>query len=141
MDKDNAEYQNDMDYTEAINFAKNNEDGIVYFEVNNWFRGRHYPDCEPFIGWLGNDLKLAFLNDDFVRENKLCVACSLIDMSSNFCITAKRGWVENNCPTLLGTDARFLRVPDKYGDVYGTFGTEFLPYCEDNIGIEFRTDD
>ena len=25
---------------------------IVYFELNNWFAGRDYPDAEPFLSWM-----------------------------------------------------------------------------------------
>lgn len=27
-------------------------DNIIYFEMNNWFAGRDYPDCEPFLTWM-----------------------------------------------------------------------------------------
>ena len=25
---------------------------VVYFELNNWFSGRDYPDAEPFLSWM-----------------------------------------------------------------------------------------
>ena len=56
-------------------------------------------------------------------------------MSQNFCITATKEWVEENCPTLLTTYNKYLRFTDEYGDVYGRFGHEFLEYNEDNFGI------
>lgn len=108
---------------------------VVYFELNNWIRGRHFPDAEPFINWMGDDLNLAFNNDEWVKENKLCVVRDIIDMSINFCITASRDWVEKNCPSLLTEYTEFIRYPDKYGDVEGNFGTKFLEYNEDNFGI------
>jgi hypothetical protein len=46
---------------------------VVYFELNNWFAGQDYPDCEPFLTWMGNDLQLRFRDEDWVKENKLCV--------------------------------------------------------------------
>lgn len=36
---------------------------IVYFELNNWFRGRDYPNDEPFVSWMSNDLQLKFNNE------------------------------------------------------------------------------
>lgn len=30
----------------------------VYFELNNWLRGEHYPDDQSFIDWMGNDFKV-----------------------------------------------------------------------------------
>ena len=30
---------------------------IVYFELNNWFSGRDYPNEEPFTTWCDDDLK------------------------------------------------------------------------------------
>ena len=116
-----------------------NED-IIYFELNNWFRGKDYPDDQPFINWMGNDLQLAFNNDDWVKENKLCVVCSFIDMSVNFCITATRAWVENNCPKLLTDYTKFLRYPDESSEVYGKFDDEFLKYEEKNFGVRYVYD-
>ncbi len=108
---------------------------VVYFELNNWMRGKHYPDDEPFISWIGNDLSIRFNSDEWVEDNKLCVVRSIIDMSVNFCITATKEWVEHNCPKLLTEYRNFLRFPDKDGYVYGKFGHEFLEYSKENIGI------
>ena len=131
---------------------------IVYFELNNWFVGRDYPDAEPFLSWMRDDLNQTFRNEKWVKENKLCVVFSPIDMSQNYCITATKDWVLENCPDLLSDkeyDAtfrvgsssgwekvvehysfkQFLRFPDEYGDVYSRFGIEFLPYEEENFGI------
>lgn len=114
---------------------------IVYFELNNWFAGEHYPDAEPFLSWLRNDLKIKFFDEAWIKENKLCVAFSHIDMSANFCITAKKEWVEQNCPELLTKYREFLRFPEVYEDgdiddtVYGQFDTPFLDYTEENIGF------
>ena len=85
---------------------------------------------------MRDDLNITFRNDEWVIKNKLCVVWSPIDMSQNFCVTATEEWVRNNCPELLTkfTDF-FLRYPDKYGDIYGRFGNEFLTYGEDNIGV------
>lgn len=120
-----------------------NNNDVVYFELNNWFCGRDYPAAEPFISWMSNDLSIKFRNEDWVEENKLCVVESIVDMSSNYCITATKEWVKKNCPTLLTDYQKFLRYPDEYGDVYGRFGCEFLPYKEENIGLRWdpRDDD
>ena len=108
---------------------------VVYFELNNWTCGKHYPAEEPFLTWVGNDLNLHFQNEKWVRENKLCVVRSIIDMSVNFCVTATREWVEKNCPKLLTEYSGFLRYPDDDGDVYGRFGDAFLEYSKESIGI------
>lgn len=117
------------------------EEKFLYFELNNWFPGDHYPDEEPFTKWIGNDLNIYFNNEDWVKENKLCVVRSIIDMSVNFCITATRKWVEKNCPKLLTEYQKFLRHPDKDGYVEGQFGDEFLEYSEENVGITNVYDD
>lgn len=137
---------------------------FVYFELNNWFSGRDYPNEEPFTTWCGNDLKLYFSNEEWVKENKLCVVEQIIDMSVNWCITATREWVEKNCPKLIqGGSTKttmilsskegekevveeypyegFLRYPNEYGEVYGRFGAEFKEYSEENIGITFIEED
>lgn len=109
---------------------------IIYFELNNWSPGRDYPDAEPFISWMRDDLKQAFLDEKWVKENKLVVVDSLVDMSSNYCITATKEWVERNCPDLLGEYKGFIRIPEDDEDVpYGRFGCPFLEYKENNIGI------
>jgi len=133
---------------------------IVYFELNNWFAGRDYPNAEPFLSWMRDDLNQTFRNEKWVKENKLCVVFTMIDMSCNYCITATKDWVLKNCPDLLsdkeydvtflignkgGTHEKvehysfkqFLRYPDEDGDVYSRFGMEFLPYEECNFGITY----
>ena len=118
-------------------------DDIIYFELNNWFSGRDYPDDEPFISWMRNDLRIPFRDETWVKENKLCVVFSFIDMSQNFCITATKEWVEQNCPSLLTNpeNEKFLMHPDEYGDVEGKFGPYFLEYEEYNIGITWIDDE
>lgn len=110
---------------------------IIYFELNNWFPGRDYPNNKRFIGWMHDDLHITFANEEWVKENNLCVVYSFIDMSQNFCVTATKEWVKQNCPELLTEYTQFLRYPDKYGDVFGQFGHEFLQYEESNIGITY----
>lgn len=115
---------------------------IVYFELNNWWRGKDYPDDEPFTTWMGNDYNIYFNNEKWVEENKLCVVRSIIDMSMNFCVTSTKEWVEKNCPKLLTEYEQFLRYPDEDGYVYGkNDDDEFLPYEENNIGIKYEYDD
>ena len=110
---------------------------IIYFELNNWFCGRDYPNSEPFIGWMGRDLGIPFDNEDWVKENKLVVVHSFADMSQNYCITATKEWVENNCPELLTKYKEFIRYK-KDGELpKGRFGSPFLEYKEENIGIYF----
>ena len=104
-------------------------DDVIYFELNNWFAGKDYPAAEPFLSWMGNDLRLRFMDDDWVRENKLCVVAHHVDMSVNFCITATKEWVERNCPKLLTKYTEFVRKYDPESEeAYGRFGTHFLEY-------------
>ena len=110
---------------------------VIYFELNNWFAGRDYPDAEPFLSWLGNDSQLKFLNEDWVKENKLCVSTNNIDMSTTFRITAPKEWVEKNCPELLTKYNKFVKVEDENGDVVDRFGYPFLCYYNKNIGIDW----
>ena len=86
---------------------------------------------------MRNDLRIPFRNETWVKENKLCVVFSFIDMSQNFCITATREWVEKNCPKLLTDYKKFLRQPDEDENAQGRFSQWFLPYSEENIGIKF----
>ena len=47
----------------------NIEEDVIHFQLNNWSLGKDYPDEEPFISWMGNNLK--FLDKAWVRKNKL----------------------------------------------------------------------
>lgn len=111
---------------------------IVYFELNNWFSGRDYPNAEPFLSWMRDDLNQKFRDEEWIKENKLVVVESLVDMSMNFCITATKEWVEENCHELLSTYKNFIRKPEDDEDVpYGRFGCPFLEYKEENIGYHY----
>lgn len=111
---------------------------IVYFELNNWFSGRDYPNAEPFLSWMKDDLNQKFRDEEWIKENKLVVIESLVDMSMNFCITATKEWVEENCHELLSTYKNFVRKPEDDEDVpYGRFGCPFLEYKEENIGYHY----
>lgn len=113
-------------------------DEIIYFQLNNWFAGDHYPAEEPFISWCGNDFKLQFDDEDWVKENKLVVVRSILDMSSQWNITAPKSWILENCPNLLNKPelAKFIITEKDEDDmVRGRWGTPFLPYTPENIGI------
>ena len=135
---------------------------IVYFEINNWFAGRDYPNDEIFYKWI-NDYQ--FRDDEWCKENKLCVMCGAVDMSMNYCVAAPKSWVEKNCPKLLtdeeyeykiitsGWDKEtndvketvkthkkkysdFLCYPDSDGEVFGHISDwQFPEYCEENFDI------
>lgn len=81
-----------------------NSEEVIYFSVNNWFSGRDYPPTDNFKKWLGDDLNQTFRNDEWAKENKLCIYYGCIDMSFNYTIAAPRSWIEKNCPELLGDD-------------------------------------
>ena len=128
---------------------------VVYFEINNWFSGRDYPDDKTFKKWVRDQ---QFSDAEWCKENKLCVKFGPIDMSMNWCVTAPKSWVEENCPQLLGDGetkytlctygkdvekcvdytkkyADFLCHPDDDGDVYGHISSWlFLEYKEENFG-------
>lgn len=109
---------------------------IIYFELNNWMPGEHYPEEEPFISWIGNERDMKLLDEEWAVENRLCITAENIDMSLNFRIAATKEWVEKNCPKLLTQYKKFLRHPDKDGKVYGQFGNIFPQYKKKNIGVK-----
>lgn len=145
-----------------------NQEEIIYFEVDNWFCGRDYPNEEPFLTWMKDDMNLTLKNDDWAKENKLCIMAGPIDMSICFCVAAPRSWVEATCPKLLTDEimqyetitshysgklgkwidkhekhykkySDFRCYPDKYGDVCGHIsGWRFPEYREDNYGVEWN---
>lgn len=130
---------------------------LVYFELNNWFSDRDYPNFEPFKTWVESYI---LDNDDWCRENRLAVLSGFIDMSKNWCITATKSWIQAHCPELLEdlpytyvtelhskngiqfqkhkkNISDFLRYPDEDGNVYGKFGWEFPEYTEENFGVHY----
>lgn len=147
-------------------FDLKNEEGrrmtdVVYFELNNWFVGRDYPNAEPFISWIRD---FCFSDNKWCKENKLVVSTGPIDMSVDWCITAPKEWVEQNCSDLLSDKEytykivtmkivngkkqekvaehresfkKFLCFPDpeEDGEIYGRFGWKFLEYTPENFGV------
>ena len=77
---------------------------VIYISVNNWFCGENFPPTPNFRKWLGNDFNQSFRNDEWCKENKLCVYYGCVDMSQNYTVSAPREWVEKNCPELLTDD-------------------------------------
>ena len=131
-------------------------DEIVYFELNNWFYGQDYPADEQFKEWVNSH---QFSKDEWCKENKLCVLCGNYDMSVNWCITAPKTWVEENCPKLL-TDEKYiytvcsywrgvhrtLEKEKKYSDFLrpdgiGQFYWKFLDYAPENYGVTWCDED
>lgn len=133
---------------------------VIYFSVNNWFSGRDYPPTENFKKWLRDDLNQKFSNDEWAKENKLCINYGCIDMSYNYTIAAPRSWVEENCPELLTDDeytyiicsygkngeerkeytkkySDFVDKPDEDGNVTDSFGWPYLEYKEENFGCHW----
>ena len=134
---------------------------VVYFSVNNWFRYEHYPPTKNFIKWLGDDLHQQFIDDEWAKENKLCIYAGVIDMSANYNITAPRSWVEKNCPELLTDEeyvwhtkrangeilehrkkySDFVDHPDSEGEVISDWGWPYLEYKEENFGVHYYDED
>ena len=141
------------------------KEDIVYFSVNNWHCGIDYPNTPNFIKWLSDDSNQYFANDDWVKENKLCIYAGVIDMSLNYTIAAPKSWVEENCPELLTNDeyeyrinvtrntgfetnilkgkfSDFLDYPDGDGKVTDhRFEWPYPEYCEENIGVQWYDDE
>ena len=117
---------------------------MLFFELNNWACGEDYPNDEPFLEWFADDLKIKFMDEQWVIENGLIVIVSIIDMSINFCVTAPDEWVEHNCPSLLENPAnhKFLREPFQYEEdpSYGRFGCPFYSLDEKPAGIYFASE-
>lgn len=132
---------------------------IIYFEINNWFCGKDYPNDEIFDKWVN---EMQFSDDEWCKTNRLCVVTGPIDMSINWCVAAPRSWVEENCPKLLSDEefkykiatvskegrtitehskkySDFRCYPDSDGDVYGNIdGWQFKEYCEENFGVSYN---
>jgi hypothetical protein len=133
---------------------------IIYFEINDWFSGRDYPNDETFRKFVKDQL---FSNDQYCKEHRICVKFGNVDMSINWCVAAPKSWVMENCPQLLSDKqytyktifshydkdinewvsteneytkkySDFICNPDENGDVYGYVnGWLFPKYCEENF--------
>ena len=110
---------------------------IIYFELNDWASGCDYPDDEPFVSWMADD---QFRDENWVKENRLVVVESIVDMSLNYCITATKEWVQLNCPELLTKYTQFIRHSEDGDLPEGRFGCPFLEYNEDNIGYHYAAE-
>lgn len=97
-----------------------------------------YPTGESNIAniWNFENWKDCVVENVYSKNGELVIVESFVDMSINFCVSAKREWVEQNCPELLTKYKEFIRVEDEDEEVpYGNFGCPFLEWSENNIGI------
>ena len=113
---------------------------IIYFQLNNWFAGKDYPDAEPFNSWMSN-LNDTFLNVDWVKKNKLCVFVHNVDMSVSLCITAPKKLVSEQCPELLTMYKSFIVKKNSSNEIKDKFGYSFLDYNESNINFVWSNED
>lgn len=111
---------------------------VIYFELNNWSAGEHYPWAEPFITWLGDDGNLYFSNEEWVSKQDITVTECFIDMSVNYCIGAPKEWVENNCPELLTKYTNFIMKKNEDDELVGRSFSPVIEYTEENKGKIFR---
>ena len=106
---------------------------IVYFEINNWFAGRDYPNDEIFYKWIKD---CQFRDNEWCKQNKLCVMCGAIDMSMNYCVAAPKSWTVK---THKKKYSDFICQPDEDGYAYGHIsGWEFPEYKEENFGVTWN---
>jgi len=103
--------------------------------LNNWTPGVTYPNAEPFKTWMSEKLFNTFYDEKWVIENKLVIACRIIDQSLQFAISAPKEWVVENCPELLTKYSQFIWKPE--GDELDQWEIEFLEYDENNIGLTY----
>lgn len=126
------------------------EEEVICFELNDWMPKQDYSDetrYELMCCYIPNATRTSFalpllLRPEFVEKHKLVVVSAMIDMSTNFCVTAKRSWVEKEIPDLLTTYKEFVRcvgtnIDFKILNSEGEQNAPFLPYSEENIGIHF----
>lgn len=131
---------------------------IVYIDVNNWTCGEDYPNKEPFLTWMTpnydnpRNIIYKFEDDNWCKENKLVVVCTLLDMSLNFNIIATREWIERNCPYIIGSRFDYTDKLERGSlwdepvnklekDLYLGFWGHFLPYREENYGVWYEMTD
>ena len=119
----------------------------VYLSKNATLRKEPSEDSEE-VADIKNYIDVTLLelpNEDWCKEQKICVVYELIDMSQNFKVTATREWVEQNCPCLLEEkSSQFVHtLKDEYDDddteyweTHGYGDGPFLKYCEENFGVE-----
>ena len=113
-------------------------DDIIYFELNNWSTGKDYPDSEPFLSWIEDN---KFRDENWIKENKLVVVESIVDMSLNYCVAATKEWVQSKCPELLTKYTQFIRYEEDDDLPEGRFRCPFLEYDEDNIGWHYAIEE
>lgn len=119
----------------------------VYFELNDWAAGQDYPVEEAYdklCCWQDdpNDPDAIgtaplLLYDNFLKENQLVVTFSYLDMSMNFCVVAKREWVEEKYPALLTTYQKFICHPYSKDDDIRIGRAPFRKYKESNFNCSY----
>lgn len=114
-------------------------DKIIYVELNNWFAGRDYPNIFPVSKWMDDNSicnEKYLLDPKWVCRNEIVVAVEIIDQSFNFCISAPESFWDDKCPEIFNY-TQFI-YPLQQGELpEGQWGSVFLPYTKENIGIHY----
>ena len=135
-----------------------NKNDIIYIGINNWFYERDFPPIKQLEEWVD---AYKFNDDEWCKEQKLCVVSGVVDMSVSWLITATRDWVEQNLPELL-TDGSytygivthdrsgehetqytkkfsdFVYHPDDPTRDFSFHGYHFKEYDEEDFGCEYQ---
>ena len=104
---------------------------IVKFSLNNWTAGKDYPEDLPFTIEYSGPL----FDDNYCKNNKLCVNMGMVDMSCNLTVVAPLEWVKKECKCILGSKFQFDEKAE-----YDHFGLEFLEYTKENYGFHYVED-
>lgn len=122
---------------------KVNNEEIVYFSINDWSVDYH-PNDKQFMEWAGyNDFMLFrnLRNDEWCKQEKICVIANVLEYSLCFNIAAPKQYVMEHCPSIIGS--KFVDEP-KDGEDYpseSAWGLQYNEYCEENFGFEMIMDD
>lgn len=124
---------------------------IVKFYINNW-----EPDCPEtcqgidifskecfvteYIHIFGDSFyEFKFTDDDWCREQKICVLNDIADQSTDSFVVAPREWVEKNWPEIINSEWDYTNKPSPFLSHPRLTNPEdiWLDYCEDNFGCDW----
>lgn len=110
----------------------NNE--LIYFTINNWNNGIHYPDTENFRKLYDKSIDtFVFHYDDYCKEHKLAVYECLIDMSLGYTIVAPMEYVMKYCPEIIGSEFDETNKSGRYDNMQSMFWMHYPEYKKENF--------
>lgn len=117
------------EFMDALRFPDKPAD-IIWFRACDWLVEEFE---EAGIDWFNSpEYKYCILDNQWCKDNELCVSLDIWDLAVVCFVAAKKEWVEKNYPKVIGSKCQltpeYFQHPG-YGDCI------FVEYTKENLGL------